>query len=67
MKLFSYAILFHPTEKQKKDSGMKSIILVEPKTILQTDEKKVAMCAAMEIPAKYKDSLEQVEIVVTPF
>jgi hypothetical protein len=28
-KLFQYAILWHPTEKQVKDEGLKSKVLVE--------------------------------------
>lgn len=66
-KLFQYAILWHPTEKQVKDDGEKSKVLVEPKTILAADQSGAAMAAAMEIPADKKSELDQIEIVLRPF
>lgn len=65
--LFQYAILWHPTEKQIKDDGAKSKVIVDPKSILATDQPGAAMAAAMEIPADYKTTLDQVEIVLRPF
>jgi hypothetical protein len=65
--LFQYAILWHPTEKQFKDDGAKSKVLVDLKTILAVDQSSVSMQAAMEIPVEYKDQLDQVEIVLRPF
>lgn len=66
-KLFQYAILWHPTEKQVKDDGAKSKVLVEPKTIMAIDQSNAAMAAAMEIPADKKGELDQIEIVLRPF
>ena len=66
-KLFQYAVLWHPTDKQIKDESAKSKLLVEPKTILANDQNSVNMTAAMEIPAEYKDQLDQIEIAVRPF
>lgn len=66
-KLFQYAVLWHPTEKQVKDDSAKSKLLVEPKTILATDQNSVNMTAAMEIPSEYKTQLDQIEIAVRPF
>lgn len=66
-KLFQYAILFHPTEKQVKDEGMKSKVIVEPKTVLAVDQNGAAMAAAMEIPTEYKTQLDQIEIALRPF
>lgn len=66
-KLFQYAILWHPTEKQVKDEGMKSKVLIDPKTILSADQNGAAMAAAMEIPADKKGELDQIEIVLRPF
>jgi len=66
-KLFQYAILWHPTEKQVKDDGAKSKVLVEPKTIMAIDQSGAAMAAAMEIPADKKGELDQIEIVLRPF
>ncbi len=66
-KLFQYAILWHPTEKQIKDEGLKSKVLVEPATILSNDQNGAAMAAAMEIPAEKKAELDQIEIVLRPY
>jgi len=66
-KLFQYAILWHPTEKQVKDEGLKSKVIVEPKTILAIDANGAGMAAAMEIPADYKNQLDQIELAVRPF
>lgn len=66
-KLFQYAILWHPTEKQIKDDGATSKVIVDLKTILAIDQNKAAMAAAMEIPADKKSELDQIEIVLRPF
>ena len=66
-KLFQYAIIWHPTEKQVKDDGAKSKLVKPLDTILATDDKSVLMTAAMNIPTEYKEQLDQVEIVVRPF
>jgi hypothetical protein len=66
-KLFQYAILWHPTEKQVKDEGLKSVVLVEPKTILAANENSAAMAAAIEIPPVKRKELDQIEIALRPF
>lgn len=66
MKLFQYAILWHPNKKELED-GLKSKVLVPINTILGIDPTKVAMMAAMEIPAEYKTVLDQIEVVIRPF
>lgn len=66
-KLFQYAILWHPTQKQAKEEGLKSKIIIEPKTILSKSQDSAAMAAAMEIPADKKAELDQIEVVLRPF
>lgn len=66
-KLFQYAILWHPTEKQKKEDGAKSQVLVELNTILASDQSGAALAAAMEIPTEKKGELDQIEVVLRPF
>ncbi|MCC6818568.1 MAG: hypothetical protein IT245_06745 [Bacteroidia bacterium] len=65
--LFQYAIIWHPTDKQIKDEGLKSIVLVEPKTILASDVNAANMAAAMDIPADKKGELDQIQIAMRPF
>lgn len=66
-QLFQYAIIWHPTEKQVKEESAKSRLIGEIKTILSADEKSVLMSASMDIPAEYKENLDQIQIVVRPF
>ena len=66
-KLFQYAILWHPTEKQVKDDGLKSKVLVELTTILSADQNGAAMSAAMKIPTDKQNERDQIEIVIRPF
>ena len=66
-QLFQYAIVWHPTEKQSKDDGLKSKVLVEPKMILAESQPSALMAASMEIPADKKDQLDQIEILMRPF
>ena len=66
-KLFQYAVLWHPTEKQSKEENAKSKLIVDLKTILANDQNSVNMTAAMEIPSDYKTQLDQIEIAVRPF
>lgn len=66
-KLFQYAILWHPTEKEIKEEGTKSKVLVQPTTMLSNDANSANMAAAMPIPAEYKEQLDQIEIVMRPF
>ncbi len=66
-KMFQYAVLWHPTEKQEKEESSKSKVIIEPKTILSVDQNGAAMAAAMEIPSEYKTQLDQIEVVLRPF
>jgi len=66
-KLFQYAVLWHPTEKQEKEEGLKSKLIVEPKTVLAVDQASASMTAVMEIPSEYKTQLDQIEVALRPF
>lgn len=65
--LFQYMILWDPTEKQIKDEGLKSKVLVDLKTILANDLNSANMSAAMDIPADKKGELDQIRIAMRPF
>lgn len=67
LKLFQYAIIWHPTEMQVKDNGSKSIILVQPTILLAKDLSSAQLAAAMEIPIDKKAELDQIEIALRPF
>ena len=63
-KLFQYAIIWHPEEK---DKAKKAIIVQDIKTVLAKDPGEVGVLAAREIPEKYLKELDQIEIAVKAF
>lgn len=65
-KLFTYAVIWHPNEKQIKD-GEKSRLVIEPTNILVKDLPSAQMTAAMAIPTEYKDQLDQLDIAIRDF
>ena len=65
--LFEYAILWHPTEKEIKDKGLETTLVIGPTTILASTQDEAKMAAAMMIPAKYKKQLGQVEVRLRAF
>ncbi|MBM3136414.1 MAG: hypothetical protein FJZ89_14265 [Chloroflexi bacterium] len=67
MKLFQYAILWHPTEKQIEDENLQSQLIVDITTVLAIDEKRALLIAARAIPEKYLTQLAQVEVALRPF
>ncbi len=66
LKLYEYAILWHPTTAEA-EQGMRSILIIEPTYVLAVDKRAAMVSASMDIPSVYKDTLDQVEILVRPF
>ena len=66
-KLFQYAILWHPTEKQVKEEGLKSKVLTELTTILAQDQSTASLSAVMQVPKELQNELDQIEVVIRPF
>lgn len=69
-KLFEYAIVFHPKtvkDAQGNETQGPDELVVKPTFVLAKSDKEVAMRAAREIPEKYLDTLDQVEVCVRPF
>lgn len=65
--LFTYCVLWHPTDKQKKDEDLKSKIIVQPTNVLAVDQNTANMMAVMEVPAEYKGQMEQITVACRPF
>ncbi len=59
MKLFEYAAFYVGADK--------SVIVVEPKTVLAKTEDVAKSLAARAIPEEYADRLDKVTVVVRPF
>ncbi len=66
MKLFQYAILWHPTDQQRKD-GKSDLIVKDISSLLQKDQSTALLAIARLIPEEYIGQLEQVEIAIRPF
>ena len=70
MKLFEYAVLYHPAvTKEDKDAGVepKSELIVPVQTVLARSDKEALMHATREIPGEFEDKLDRVEIALRPF
>lgn len=65
--LFQYAILHHKVIKGESETEYETTIIVEPKTVLSKSADQVGILAARQIPEKYLEDLENVDIVVKPF
>jgi hypothetical protein len=65
-KLFEYAVIYNPAKEDEK-KGVKSEIVIAPKTILAKNEKEVNFIAARSIPEKFADRIDQLDIAVRPF
>jgi hypothetical protein len=67
-KLFQFVILYHElVERENKKDEYKTSVLVEPKTVLASDEEVALLQIAKEIPDAVQDHLENVEILLRPF
>ncbi len=64
MKVFQYVVFYLPAEE---DSVNKPTIVVEPQTLLASDEKSAMLRAARSIPSEYMDRLDDLEIAIRPF
>lgn len=66
MKIFEFAIVYHPV-KRERDQGQQSRIIVGPKCVLAQDEKSAALLAGREIPEDMIAHLDRLEVAVRPF
>lgn len=65
-KLFTYAVIFNPTEIEVKE-GKVAKIISEPQNILARTVEEVSMKAIKSIPSEYDNCLDRVDVVVRPF
>jgi hypothetical protein len=66
MKIFQYAAILHPTEKEKKD-GKRAELILELTTVLASNEAEAQLIAARAIPAEHADKLDRVMVALRPF
>jgi hypothetical protein len=65
-KIYQYAVVWHPDEDQEKE-GKKSEIIINPDYLLAKDERSALITLSRNIPEKYLDQLDQLEIAIRPF
>lgn len=66
MKLFQFAVIMHPTEKELED-GKQSKIIVPITTVISKDVSGATLQAGRAIPEEYLDKLDRIEVAVRPF
>ena len=66
MKIYQYAVILHPSEKEKKD-GKKSELIVDLRSVLAADDKAAMVLAARAIPEEYIAKLDRIEVAIRPF
>ena len=64
--LFEVAVLMHPTKKEF-DAGEKAELVVKPKCLVAKDSEQANQLAVFEVPEKYRDKMDQIEVLVRPF
>lgn len=66
MKIFQFAVLLHPTDKQQEEGGTTTLI-VPVTTILAPDQNGAVLQAGRSIPEVHLDKLDRIEVAVRPF
>jgi len=67
LKLFQAAVVWHPDLNKEEEEKMDSIILVEPYTVLEKDDKTLAYKLVRALDEKYIDQMNQIELIIRPF
>ena len=66
-RLFQYAILYRPTDAERK-TGRDTEIVIEPTGFfLAASEEEVCMIAARRLPDDMMDKADRLEVAVRPF
>lgn len=65
-KIFEFAIIGHPTEKEA-NAGKTTEFIVQPDKVLAPDLATANILASRQIPDKWLTKLDRVEIAVRPF
>lgn len=66
MQLFQFAVILHPTTKEKKD-GKRPELIVDITTIVAENKEEAALRAARAIPEEHEGKLGRLEVAVRPF
>jgi hypothetical protein len=67
LRLFQAAIVWHPDPNKEEEEKMDSVVLVEPYTVLEKDDKTLAYKLVRTLDEKYIDQMNQIELIIRPF
>lgn len=66
-KIYEYHLVYRPTDLEIEEGKKDEMLTKLPQTVFAKDEKTACMIAARNIPEKYADKLDQIEVAVRPF
>ena len=66
MKIYQFAVLLNPTEKEEEE-GKKAQIIVPITSILAANDQAAIMMAGRAIPEEHLKDLDRCEVAVRPF
>jgi hypothetical protein len=67
LRLFQAAVVWHPDPNNEEEEKMDSVILVEPYTVLEKDDKTLAYKLVRALDEKYINQMNQIELIIRPF
>jgi hypothetical protein len=65
--LYEYVVVWHPTEDEHDEKGLRSKIVIPMANMLADTEKAVFMNVVKKLPEEYNDKLDQLDIIIRPF
>lgn len=66
-KIFTYAILHHPEPAKEGDPVPASELVIPPTELVAKNGNEALIRVAREIPEKYVDHLDEIEVLIRPF
>lgn len=66
-KLFEYAVIFHPTKKEREEQGKRSVMVVKPTFVLAKSDQEVVLLACRSLSSEYMENADRLEVAVRPF
>lgn len=66
-QLFQYAVISQPKQDANGNVTEEAKIVIEPKTVLATDQTQATLLAGREIPEEELENLDRLQVVVRPF
>jgi hypothetical protein len=65
--LYQVVVLWHPDMSNDDQKKMETTIIFEPKFMLAKDEQTLAYQMIRQVPEKYVETINQVQVLIRPF